>query len=70
MRAISMGAVALAMVVVLPGCVSLGGKAPDMLIMLTPDESAPATSRNAIRCTATIDADPCARWPEFDRLVK
>lgn len=42
MRAISMGAVALAMVVVLPGCVSLGGKAPDMLIMLTPDESAPA----------------------------
>ena len=42
MRAISMGAVALAMVVALPGCVSLGGKAPDMLIMLTPDESAPA----------------------------
>lgn len=42
MRAISMGAVALAMVMALPGCVSLGGKAPDMLITLTPDESAPA----------------------------
>jgi cholesterol transport system auxiliary component len=42
MRAISMGAAALAVALSLSGCVSLGGKAPDMLFTLTPDESAPA----------------------------
>jgi len=42
MRAISRGVLALAVVLALPGCVSLGGETPDLLITLTPDESAPA----------------------------
>lgn len=56
----------LAVALALPGCVSLGGgKPPDMLIALTPDESAPAgalASGSASNAIVVLD-------PEADRRI-
>ncbi|MDD3799137.1 MAG: ABC-type transport auxiliary lipoprotein family protein [Novosphingobium sp.] len=53
------GAAALALLLALPGCVSLGGKVPDQLMTLTPDASAGAgTSASGTLADAIAVLDP------------